>query len=990
MGIKHFEPAKEQTVFKALFNANPDATVIIDTYGIIQLANSQTEKLFGYKRNELPGEAVEILIPAAFHQDIIKYREDYIKDSRIRSMGSGLKLEAIKKDGVKFPVEISLSSLQTEGGILILVSIYNINYRKENDENLIASELRYRRLFETAKDGILILDEDTGAIDDVNPFLCEMLGYSYKEFLGKQLWEIGLFKDIAANKNNFLKLQQTGYVRYKDLPLKTKAGHSIWVEFVSNVYDVSGKRVIQCNIRDITDRKKREEELKENEFFFRESQKAGNIGSYKINFSKGYWQSSETLDSIFGIEKNYDRTIEGWLNIVHPDNKHELDEYLHIEVIGKRKPFNKEYRIRRINDKQTKWVCGMGDLKFDDNGNVTEMIGTIQDITERKNAEKLLFKSQQNYKNLLENMNDGFMVDDVSGKVIYANKTFLEIFDFTDDDMNHLFLEKYVAPEYVELLSNRHDRRLHGENVPEFFEFEGLRKDGKRIWLEVHVNPIIENEVFIGSQSIFRDITQSKGARIALLESEETFRRVFNESADSVLLLGDNGFTDCNQSAVSILDFASKQDIIKMQPWEISPEKQPDGRLSREKAIAMIAIALQQGYNRFEWVHIKSDKTEFYVEVMLTPITLSGKQLYYTVWRDITERKRAEEKLEESNERFEFVNKATQDTIWEWDYRTNKGKWGDGFIKIFGYTEDKLNYSENWLEEYVHPSDKEEMVRKLHVCIESGIRNWQHEYRFRCADGNYKYVYDRGFILYNDNGEPYRMIGSMTDVTERKELERELVQMLVRKQQLITETTIQAQEKERDELGRELHDNINQILATVKMYLGMAKAKENTPVDLVNQSYEYVNEVIEEIRKLSHSLVTPSLGDLGLKDALQGLVEEINLLNKLEVRLFFDEEYHKKDNDKTKELMFYRIVQEQLNNISKYANADKVIISLRANNENIGLTVTDNGVGFDIEQKSNGIGLKNIRSRVEFYAGDMKIISSPGNGCKLEINIPGK
>ena len=125
----------------------------------------------------------------------------------------------------------------------------------QSEEALKISETRYRRLFETAQDGILILDAETGQIADVNPFLVEMLGYSHADFLGKKLWEIGPFKNIDASKASFLELQDKGYVRYEDLPLETKDGRQIAVEFVSNVYLVNHHKVIQCNIREITERK---------------------------------------------------------------------------------------------------------------------------------------------------------------------------------------------------------------------------------------------------------------------------------------------------------------------------------------------------------------------------------------------------------------------------------------------------------------------------------------------------------------------------------------------------------------------------------------------------------------------------------------------------------------------------------------------------------------------------------------------------------------
>lgn len=121
--------------------------------------------------------------------------------------------------------------------------------------------LRYRRLFETACDGILILDFETGKIQDVNPYLIKMLGYSKGEFIGKQLWQLGATVDKNASIRAFATLKKDGYIKYSDLPLRTKAGDIISVEFVSNAYGVNGERVIQCNIRDITDRKTAESDL---------------------------------------------------------------------------------------------------------------------------------------------------------------------------------------------------------------------------------------------------------------------------------------------------------------------------------------------------------------------------------------------------------------------------------------------------------------------------------------------------------------------------------------------------------------------------------------------------------------------------------------------------------------------------------------------------------------------------------------------------------
>jgi PAS domain S-box-containing protein len=150
--------------------------------------------------------------------------------------------------------------------------------RKKAEENLSASETRYRRLFESAKDGILILDADTGQVVDVNPFLVSLLGYSHADFLGKSVWDLGPFKDVAVSRDVFRELQEKEYIRYEDLPLETRDGRLVNVEFVSNVYLVGQTRVIQCNIRDITERKRTEAEHKRLEHQLQAAQKMEAIG----------------------------------------------------------------------------------------------------------------------------------------------------------------------------------------------------------------------------------------------------------------------------------------------------------------------------------------------------------------------------------------------------------------------------------------------------------------------------------------------------------------------------------------------------------------------------------------------------------------------------------------------------------------------------------------------------------------------------------------
>ena len=244
--------------FTDLLNSGNDAAIIVrKNDGSIVEVNSSFLALSRFSRKELIGKRISGLGLFA------RVNTDSGITEQVVDIGNldQAEVSICRKDGSSFDGLISAKALPLWGSKHVCIYIRDISIHKLSDEALVISEENYRRLFEAAKDGILILDADTGKIASVNPFLINLLGYSEEEFLEKCIWDLGVFKDILANRENFLELQSKEYIRYENLPLETVDGRRVHVEFVSNVYLVGNRKVIQCNIRDITERKRLEAAL---------------------------------------------------------------------------------------------------------------------------------------------------------------------------------------------------------------------------------------------------------------------------------------------------------------------------------------------------------------------------------------------------------------------------------------------------------------------------------------------------------------------------------------------------------------------------------------------------------------------------------------------------------------------------------------------------------------------------------------------------------
>jgi PAS domain S-box-containing protein len=247
----------QQYYTRSLIEFNVDALVTTDPQGIMIDVNKQMEALTGCTRDELIGA------PFKDHFTDPARAEAATRLVLSEKKVTNYELTALAMDGRETVVSYNATTFYDRARTLkgVFAAARDVTEDRRKEKALSASELRYRRLFETAKEGILILEPATGMVVDVNPFLISLLGFSREQFLGKAIWELGFFRDIVANEDKFTQLREKEYIRYENMPLETIDGHRIEVEFISNLYLVNGLKVIQCSIRDVSARRKAEEEV---------------------------------------------------------------------------------------------------------------------------------------------------------------------------------------------------------------------------------------------------------------------------------------------------------------------------------------------------------------------------------------------------------------------------------------------------------------------------------------------------------------------------------------------------------------------------------------------------------------------------------------------------------------------------------------------------------------------------------------------------------
>jgi PAS domain S-box-containing protein len=375
---------------------------------------------------------------------------------------------------------------------------------KKSLQTLQASEIRYRRLFETAQDGILILDAETGQIDDVNPYMINMLHYSHEEFLGKKLWEVSPFKDTVLNRAAFAELQDKGYMRYKDLPLETKEGKPIAVEFVSNVYKSNGHKVIQCNIRNITERKQVNQKLEEAAIFQQRLIDALPMPVFYLDSEGRYLGINSSFEKFFGQkrEQTTGKSVYEFFPKEIADNFHEKNRVL---------LQNPGIQIYETIVKDTGGV--VRNVIFhkatfpNSDGSVGGLIGAMLDITDLKRAE-------ESYRSIFENSQEGIFRSTPEGKIIMANQAMAKMFGYESPEEGMTSITDVISQHHV----NPEDRRILKKKIKEHgfvkgYETQCSRKDGSVFWVSLTMHAVRDEKgQIIYYDGIDADITNRKQA----------------------------------------------------------------------------------------------------------------------------------------------------------------------------------------------------------------------------------------------------------------------------------------------------------------------------------------------------------------------------------------------------------------------------------------------------------------------------------------------
>ena len=350
------------------------------------------------------------------------------------------------------------------------------------------------------------------------------------------------------------------------------------------------------------------------------------------------------------------------------------------------------------------------------------------------------------------------------------------------------------------------------------------------------------------------------------------------------------------------------------------------------------------------------------------------------------EREKAYTALKESEEKYKSLFENMELGILEVDNNETIQYCNDAFCKIIGYTSEEL-LGKNATELLLKDAKSKKLMAAENITRRKGKES-VYEIDIQRKNKQIARVIISGVPLFDREGKVRGTVGIHWDVTEIRKMEKALIEEKLKKEQELIEARLQAEDQQRSQIGRDLHDGVGQMLAYIGMYVDMLKSKGNLNPDEFNKLESALQNTLEQVRTLSRTLAPPALQDLGLRDSIRELIASYAILNKpvFELQIYTQREDYNLNMEK--KMVVYRILQELLNNTFKYAESKKVTISLYFKEKKFFMEYADDGKGYDPATISKGVGLDSMRSRIAFYKGKLVLESAPGKGSKAHITLP--